>query len=202
MVVILLLCKKTHYLFHNNWLLFQAMSLISMVLLFRLLILICKMLLRKNLTLSDFLQETKNAAPDKSSIFSKWQFSLKELVSSDYFQNQKSEVCSRIKKKKKCIKKRSATKIEKANLLFQTYFVTLCLFEMHFLFFTGFRNICWFLKIDTEQFIAYHQNHSTNLAIDFGTFRASFRKNDSYSNFYKLQLFSHLHTLFLLGHVS
>lgn len=125
MVVILLLCKKTHYLFHNNWLLFQAMSLISMVLLFRLLILICMMLLRKNLTLSDFLQETKNAAPDKSSIFSKWQFSLKELVSSDYFQNQKSEVCSRIKKKKmykeeKCYKNRKS-KLTLSNLF--CYFV-------------------------------------------------------------------------------
>ena len=72
------------------------MSLISMVF-FKLLILICKMLLGKTLTSSDILQETKNPAPDKSSIFSKWQFSLKEVVSSEYFQNQKSEVCSRIK---------------------------------------------------------------------------------------------------------
>lgn len=61
------------------------MSLISTVW-FRLLILICKTLYEKNLTSSDIPQETKNLAPDKSSIFSKRQFSLEEQVSLNTFQ--------------------------------------------------------------------------------------------------------------------
>lgn len=177
MIVILLLCKKTHYLFHNNWLLFWRMSLISTVW-FRLLILICKMLYEKNLTSSDIPQETKNLAPDKSSIFSKRQFSLEEQVSSEYFPNQKSERCSRIKKTKPTkfifLNKRSTMKIENQTCPFQPYFVTFRLFEMHFLFATWFRNNCWFKKMDSEQFIAHHENHSIYLAKQFWKFGGRF----------------------------
>lgn len=58
------------------------------------------MLLGKNLTSSDILQKknTKNSVPDKSSMFSKQQFSLEELVSPEYFQNKKSEASFRILK--------------------------------------------------------------------------------------------------------
>ena len=127
MVVILLLCKKTHYLFHNNWLLFWGMSLISMVL-FRLLILICKML-GKNLTSSYILQEIKNLHLINHPYSQSDNFHLKNWSPLEYLQNQKSEVCSRIKKKKKkthltkCIILEKSCKNRKSNLPFQTYFV-------------------------------------------------------------------------------
>lgn len=194
MVVILLLCKKTHYLFHNNWLIFWGMSLISMVL-FRLLILICKML-GKNLTSSYILQEIKNLHLINHPYSQSDNFHLKNWSPLNTFKIKNQRYVPELKKKKKltkCIflKKRRAVKIENQTCPFK---LTLCPSEMHFLFFTAFRNICWFYKMDTEQCIADYQNHSNYLAINVGSFRASLgekrkKTKNSYSDFYKLHVF-------------
>lgn len=133
MVVILLLCKETHYLFHNNWLLFWGMSLISMVL-FRFLILIRKMLLGKNLTSSDILQETKNLHLINHPYSQGDNFHLKNWSPLNTFKIKNQRYVPELKKKKKktsevyLLKEEKCYKNRKSNFPFQTYFVTLCLF--------------------------------------------------------------------------
>ena len=126
MVVILLLCKKTHYLFHNNWLIFWGMSLISMVL-FRLLILICKML-GKNLTSSYILQEIKNLHLINHPYSQSDNFHLKNWSPLNTFKIKNQRYVPELKKKKKThkmylLKEEKSCKNRKSNLPFQTYFV-------------------------------------------------------------------------------
>lgn len=126
MVVILLLCKKTHYLFHNNWLIFWGMSLISMVL-FRLLILICKML-GKNLTSSYILQEIRNLHLINHPYSQSDNFHLKNWSPLNTFKIKNQRYVPELKKKKKThkmylLKEEKSCKNRKSNLPFQTYFV-------------------------------------------------------------------------------
>ena len=112
------------------------MSLISMVL-FRLLILICKML-GKNLTSSYILQEIKNLHLINHPYSQSDNFHLKNGSPLNTFKIKKSErYVPELKKKKKkhrtkyiFLKKRRAVKIENQTCPFK---LTLCPSEMHFL---------------------------------------------------------------------
>ena len=149
--------------------------------LFRLLILICKML-GKNLTSSYILQEIKNLHLINHPYSQSDNFHLKNWSLLNTFKIKNQRYVPELKKKKKihltkCIilKKRRAVKIENQTCPFK---LTLCPSEMHFLFFTAFRDICRFKKMDTEQCIADHQNHSKYLAINVESFRASLGKKN------------------------
>lgn len=109
------------------------------------------MLLGKNLTSSDILQETKNLHLINHPYSQGDNFHLKNWSPLNTFKIKNQRYVPELKKKKKaqkCIflKKRSAIKIENQTFPFKLTLL-LCAFSgMHFLFFTGFRNICWFFK--------------------------------------------------------
>lgn len=145
MRVILLLCKKTHYLLHNNWLLFWGMSLISVVL-FRLLILICMTLLRKNLTSADILWKKQKILHLINHSYSQSDnFNFKNGSPLNNFKIKNHGHVLELKKKKYCHKREKCYTNRKIKLaLFK---LTLWLLQIHFLLFTGFRKIRWVFKI-------------------------------------------------------